>query len=115
MRISDWSSDVCSSDLNTAEWGISRRLTDHWRPSDHTPYCGCRSEPGEQQWRAGKGREGVSPSCRRSADGKRRAPDCAGVALCRSGREPYSPPLGPGHSIGPPEIGRASCKEKVYT
>src|SRR3546814_14614970 len=31
MRISDWSSDVCSSDLSQARMRVSRRLFEYWQ------------------------------------------------------------------------------------
>src|SRR3546814_2587245 len=47
MRISDWSSDVCSSDLN-------RRLLGTHEPSAHVDAVGAKRQGGHQSSRVGK-------------------------------------------------------------
>src|SRR3546814_3082980 len=65
MRISDWSSDVCSSDLTRA-----RRL--------HRRLAGRRQ--GQARGRCGGGREGRRPRHRRSARTRAPAAQAAGAA-----------------------------------
>src|SRR3546814_3977773 len=78
MRISDWSSDVCSSDLRD-----SQRSEPVARPAPAESPSAAAPAPAQ--------------SSRRAA---RRSPADVGVA-----------PRAPG--LGPTEIGRASCRERV--
>src|SRR3546814_6016595 len=60
MRISDWSSDVCSSDLNA----VAERLPAHFaHDSGHRQTAG---QPGEAEWACKFGRIGRRGRSRRS-------------------------------------------------
>src|SRR3546814_3821238 len=56
MRISDWSSDVCSSDLWTAE---AARLDGHWQSGPFDPRDTVRSVPPQFPQRIAIGTAGV--------------------------------------------------------
>src|SRR3546814_13700335 len=61
MRISDWSSDVCSSDLNHKAGGFVDSLSRAWR--DRPPHPPASpSEAGPVQRRGPRGRGGVPPT-----------------------------------------------------
>src|SRR3546814_18788339 len=55
MRISDWSSDVCSSDLKTRTEAVGQRTTD--RPEDEIEEAGGRED---QRHSGARGAEGIA-------------------------------------------------------
>src|SRR3546814_3411855 len=93
MRISDWSSDVCSSDLSTP----GRNTTTYDRPCAGPPRRGCRSTPTgfASDTRTGRCRGADQPQCdwlrqpvhdARSEE-RRVGKEC--VSTCRSRWLPY--------------------------
>src|SRR3546814_19252915 len=97
MRISDWSSDVCSSDLRMAEQaghftlqdvidGITEKMI---RRHPHVFGEGTDRKDGHAQWEAIK-----------AAERAEKEPDQSALA---------------GVAIALPGIGRASCRERVCT
>src|SRR3546814_8820245 len=81
MRISDWSSDVCSSDLAFAAAADRGGVSDLYVcgraiPVDHGGRAG-RTIAYAGAWAAGRAVAGVRAPCRRAA--------CAGAALQRAG------------------------------
>src|SRR3546814_4964781 len=78
MRISDWSSDVCSSDL-TAEYAHDgeRRVARRYPPDPGAAFRAIRQSP--DACRAARGRARLQPRSRRAAD----APSQIGRASCR--------------------------------
>src|SRR3546814_4756212 len=96
MRISDWSSDVCSSDLRIAVWAVHRvKRTRRHRDVTRADFQR-REVAGQQQYAAAVGLRGIKVF---------EADDLAAAA---------QPPVG-----GKPcdrrfeQIGRASCRERV--
>src|SRR3546814_18066404 len=95
MRISDWSSDVCSSDLGASRQAIARR-TWPWPPPRSPAVAAFR---------------------RRAAARRRRPSACqqAGAGACgrtdRQSRRAYRRFRADG--VSAPEIGRASCRASV--
>src|SRR3546814_18228785 len=99
MRISDWSSDVCSSDLLTASLaGAGGNLGADYAHSDHDDPC-----PGNQifgkmvcivlgpemmdVWRICSG-QGQPPRCPARSEERRVGKEC--VSTCRSRWSPYN-------------------------
>src|SRR3546814_10203297 len=87
MRISDWSSDVCSSDLRPERRGQTRRLgrvARSWSIELWQRAHGVRTEPVVRLWpaRAGEGAAGASRS-----EERRVGKEC--VSTCRSRLSPY--------------------------
>src|SRR3546814_5393938 len=85
MRISDWSSDVCSSDLSCAN---ERVLGEHplvrakrWPPSQGRPPARCL------QCRCGRGSSGHQQRHATRSEGRRVGKEC--VSTCRSRWSPY--------------------------
>src|SRR3546814_19137342 len=99
MRISDWSSDVCSSDLHVSVWSlVDFHLVYTFRVSDDTVRCISLS-PDERQ---------IAFGCR---DNLIRIYDTTELSLLAELN---------GHTMsvfrlhyGPDEIGRASCRAQV--
>src|SRR3546814_11026771 len=81
MRISDWSSDVCSSDLCDRRWfgsaGLQVNAPDHWGPAVCGPATGVGKTP------AG----GVSGPPHGRSEERRVGKEC--VSTCRSRWSPY--------------------------
>src|SRR3546814_4988575 len=75
MRISDWSSDVCSSDLMLARFSVMTRLKEH---ENSDPYSKMRVYDGESL-------KDTEPKAKRSEE--RRVGKC--VSTCRSRWSPY--------------------------
>src|SRR3546814_18977791 len=104
MRISDWSSDVCSSDLLPDGPSISTA-----RPPIAT----------QEAWSVSDDMVVISnpSSCRCSSlVGERKPHDEAGAAqpvVSRFDRDPALLPLDDRACNGEAEIGRASCRERV--
>src|SRR3546814_2577371 len=89
MRISDWSSDVCSSDLNSRTTGDNRCMTNaaethdsiravQWQ-DDHLRLLDQRLLPGEERW----------IECRDAARSEERRVGKECVSTCRSRWSPY--------------------------
>src|SRR3546814_13665909 len=78
MRISDWSSDVCSSDLNLRHRQKGRRTAPRTR------------QPGSQRARPrslGQAPDGLGPGNDRRSEERRVGKEC--VSTCRSRWSPY--------------------------
>src|SRR3546814_15362266 len=91
MRISDWSSDVCSSDLKTGYWDLSRRNSN---PNGAMVFRSCR--PRQRQSRSSFiAREETQPTFwassllgkRERSEERRVGKEC--VSTCRSRWSPY--------------------------
>src|SRR3546814_14193426 len=99
MRISDWSSDVCSSDLADALFGKARidGIALDPDPSSTQTLGGRSGRPGAEEWVE----DDVSGSCR-SQD------DAIQESFRLLGRMRF-----PTVQLQALEIGRASCRERV--
>src|SRR3546814_20789069 len=102
MRISDWSSDVCSSDLAGAYLRDARRAASR---------SGGPVRPGSGQGTDGQG--AVTLDLAGCSDGELAALALAGRPsaygeLLRRHRDPVS------RLVRGPKIGRASCRERVW-
>src|SRR3546814_11067784 len=127
MRISDWSSDVCSSDLSTTPW----------------PWKVRRHPPAERAGRSGDAppftpvptgnrkirpeaptpslQEGLLPSLRTARKGRKRRRFLSSCTVARLGRgnEPDPParayePDAPASSVQRLKTGKATCREKGW-
>src|SRR3546814_10914727 len=90
LRISDWSSDVCSSVLRVRGRGLGRRRSSHWRSPSRYPRAGGRGGRRSARGNSSRNRrshDGASRSpVRRSAE-RRVGKEC--VSTCRSRWPPY--------------------------
>src|SRR3546814_15876657 len=108
MRISDWSSDVCSSDLGCDGGGVAQRLVPHRRHvrARRRRRLVLRRPP-----------EGRDPPARREhlvLGGRGRDPRPSRRARGRGGGGAERAHRGRGAGgAGPGQIGRASCRERV--
>src|SRR3546814_4950370 len=101
MRISDWSSDVCSSDLPGLHHGGGMKIRRHRRRGGH----GLRQPEVERKLRAfGQGAE--------EDEDERRKIKIVGPDLVAGGQDPIEVVAADDVSDDQ-EIGRASCRERV--
>src|SRR3546814_18444722 len=118
MRISDWSSDVCSSDLlERLHSGPhpQRERTPQGRPWNHEPRRGRENYSRPPQRYAGKERAGhIAPPAGLAVEPN--YPRCRSrVAGTRSAktRNPHPFSIISARKLRKLEIGRASCRERV--
>src|SRR3546814_13865704 len=96
MRISDWSSEVCSSDLNSVEWGdgvFGAQAAAQHHFGTGAPYLSTRQAsllaavlPNPRQWSAGKPNGHVNNRAAwiRQQKSEERRVGHEGVSTCRS-------------------------------
>src|SRR3546814_7460992 len=107
MRISDWSSDVCSSDLNprSTATGLTHFLAGSWQSEAERPGTFLHSVARGNGWLDDKG--GVRGDCRQQLLSLRLDARCSIEAAAAYAKANLTRLTAAG------EIGRASCRDRV--
>src|SRR3546814_15329518 len=103
MRISDWSSDVCSSDLVKSKAVSTNPMPAPWQSPD-TPPTARRSHQNQPQ---------ISRGADRSAGTNQQAPNRMNSQIAKSTRRTDDAKRAPRPAWRGGKIGRASCRGRV--
>src|SRR3546814_14410164 len=97
MRISDWISDVCSSDLGRVCCGARQGLSTPWTPDTEERPCNIRAMAKTPSKRGtGRGKTGAGdgkPATKRDGQHKRSEERCLGKECVNTCRTRWSPHL----------------------